>query len=334
MPRSPRHLIACLAVGSVLAATACGSGGAGSADSGNGATITVVNGINSIEFLAADMAEKLGTWKKLGLTVKYVHGTGGGGQVVTTLAARQADLGLHGGGASAISIAKGLPAKIVAVTADSFAGMVCVVRKDSGIHSFDDLKGKTMGISSAGSLTDLVSRRIALGHGWKLGSDFKQAKIGDLSQLTAALDKGIIDLVCWSSEPAFTLVEKGQGRVLGNAGDVVGPNIYEAVIATDDAIKSKPDAIKKYLAGYFDAVKYMKAHPDETIKLLMQAENLTESVAKNVYDSEMANLSDDGTADPAQLSGLVENVKLLQGGSAPSQDAVWDPRFVPVGPAS
>ncbi|MPZ12739.1 MAG: PhnD/SsuA/transferrin family substrate-binding protein, partial [Kiloniellaceae bacterium] len=191
-----------VAIAALLPVLAACGGSSGSSEPGATPEITVVNGITSFEFLAADMAEQLGTWDKVGLKVDYIKGSGGGGQVTSTLTAGQADLGLHGGGAAALSITKGQPGKIIAVTANSFSGMVCVVNKDSDIHSFADLKGKTMGISSAGSLTDLVSQLIAKKHGWKLGSEFKQAKIGDLSQLTAALEKGVVDIICWSAEPA------------------------------------------------------------------------------------------------------------------------------------
>jgi NitT/TauT family transport system substrate-binding protein len=320
--------------------TACGGGGsggsgttspaaAGSSGSSSPQSITVVNGISSFEFIAADMAEKQGIWDKLNLKVNYIHGSGGGGQVTTTLTAKQADVGLHGGGAAAVSIAKGMPAKIVAVTAKSFAGMVCVVQKTSNIHSFQDLKGKTMGISSAGSLTDLVARKIAAKNGWKLGSEFKEATIGDLSQLTAALQQGIVDVICWSTEPALTLVEKGQGRILGNAGDIVGPNIYEAVIATDDAIANKPEAVRRYLQGYFMAVKYMKSHEAETVKLIQQEENVSESVAQQTFKTSIDNESVEGTATDEMLTGLASTASDVSGTKVDASQ-VWDPTFVPI----
>jgi NitT/TauT family transport system substrate-binding protein len=308
-------------------AGAGGGGGGGGGESTE--SITVVNGITSFEFMAADMAEELGVWDDVNLDVNYIRGSGGGGQVTTTLTAGQADLGLHGGGAAAVSIAAGMPAKIVAVTAPSFSGMVCVVQEDSDIQSFEDLEGATMGISSAGSLTDLVSRMIARKFGWELGTDFKQATIGDLSQLTAALQQGVVYVICWSAEPALTLVERGQGRILGDAGEIVGPNIYEAIEATDEAIASKPEAIKRYLRGYFTAVQYMKDHPDETIDFLAKYANVSDDVARDVYEMEMDNQSVDGTATDEMLDGLTTTAETLSGKPVEIK-AVWDDQFVPV----
>jgi ABC-type nitrate/sulfonate/bicarbonate transport system substrate-binding protein len=305
---------------------ASGGGGGGAEEP---LSITVVNGITSFEFMAADMAEEIGVWEDLNLDVEYIRGSGGGGQVTTTMTAGQADLGLHGGGAAAISMAEGMPAKIVAVTAPSFSGMVCVVHEESDIQSFADLEGKTMGISSAGSLTDLVSRMIAKSNGWELGTDFHQATIGDLSQLTAALQEGVVDIICWSAEPALTLVERGQGRILGDAGEIVGPNIFEAIEATDVAIETKPEAIERYLQGYFTAVQYMKDNPDETIEFLAEYASVSEDVARQVYEMEMPNQSLDGTATDEMLEGLIATAADLSGKPV-EVEQVWDDQFVPV----
>lgn len=302
-----------------------GPDGARAADLG---TVKVVVGSKSIEFIAADLGLKLGVWKKRGLDVENAY-VSGGGQVAQTLAAGAGDIGMTGGPNAAAAIVKGLDARIVAATAYSFVGGLLVVRKDSPVKTVADLKGKTFGISSPGSLTDFMATQVAASQGWKPGTDYKKAPVGGLDQLTAALQAGAIDAFAWSAEPAFLLQEKGQGRVLTNIGEYVGPNLFEVILANTSAIKQKRDALKAYLDGYFETVRYMHAHPQETQQFMSENMGFSSYVVKSTYDLEIANLSRDGTANKEHLDGVSK--LLIKDGKTPPVSSWWDPQFVPAG---
>jgi ABC-type nitrate/sulfonate/bicarbonate transport system substrate-binding protein len=298
---------------------------AGAADLG---TIKVVVGAKSIEFIAADLGHKLGSWKKRGLDVQNVY-VSGGGQVSQTLAAGAADIGLTGGPNAANAILKGLESRIVAAAAYSFVGGLLVVRKDSPAKTVADLKGKIFGISSPGSLTDFMATQVAAFQKWKLGTDYKKATVGGLDQLTAALQGGAIDAFAWSAEPAFLLQEKGQGRVLTNMAEFVGPNLFEVIQATSQAIKQKHDAVKAYLDGYFETVRYMASHPRETQAFMAENMGYSDYVVKATYDLEISNLSTNGMATAEQLEGVAKTI--AKDGNVPPASAFWDPQFLPAG---
>ena len=323
-----RALGGVLAVAALLLTACGGSGGTSNSTqpAKNLGTIKVIIGPKSIEFEAATYGIELGVWKKRGLDVQNVS-VSGGGQVADAIAANSGDIGMTGGPNAATAIVKGLNAKIVGAASYSFSGMVMVVKKDASAKTMSDLKGKTFGISGAGSLTDFVVGKMAEKMGWKLNTDYKKATVGGLDQLTAALQSGAIDAFAWSPEPAFLLQEKNQGKVLGNMGDLVGPNLFEVIMANTNSIRDKHDAVKAYLDGYYEAVRYMASHATETQKYMADDMGLDSFVAKSTYDLEMKNLSTDGSASQEQLNGVASSIATAT--STPSPTAFWDPEFVP-----
>ncbi|HUB97417.1 MAG TPA: ABC transporter substrate-binding protein, partial [Stellaceae bacterium] len=63
-------------------------------------------------------------------------------------------------------IAKGMPAKAIAVIAQPMTEFVILVPYDSPLKTLDDLKGKTFGIATIGSITEWCVLELAKVKGW------------------------------------------------------------------------------------------------------------------------------------------------------------------------
>ena len=62
-------------------------------------------------------------------------------------------------------VVKGVPARAVASVAEEPRNMSVVVVNNGRVKTIDDLKGKRIGVTTAGSLTDWLARRLAMDKG-------------------------------------------------------------------------------------------------------------------------------------------------------------------------
>ena len=109
--------------------------------------------------------------------------------------------------------AKGVPAHAVAVIANRPANMALVVAKSSGITAISGLKGKRIGVSTAGSLTDWLARSIAVANKWK-PSDIEIVPMGDMRTRVAAMRSGELAAAVTSVQEAYGMQDNGQGTLL------------------------------------------------------------------------------------------------------------------------
>jgi ABC-type nitrate/sulfonate/bicarbonate transport system substrate-binding protein len=331
MKGKQRIWIAATLAAFTLLGSACGGADDG-ADAGGGelGAVKVAVGIRqTFEFLPAEYGVELGVWQKRGLKVDNLF-VQGSGQVSQAMAADQAQLGLTAGASGVDAILSGVPAKITGLIGRDFKMMIVVVPKNSPITDISGLRGKNVGVSAAGSLTDYLAKTIASNQGWPENS-IKRANIGGLNEQLAAMESGATDAFVWSAEAGFALEEQGKGRVLMDFGDIVKDNVFEDIVATDKAIKDREPAVKAYLEGWYETVRYMKANRDKTIAFMVKAFEMSESVAGKTYDQDIDNLSLDGSIPEKNLAGLAQSV-VDQGivDKVPAIDSFWDGRFVPV----
>src|SRR5258707_110837 len=70
------------------------------------------------------------------------------------------------GGPTLAFVAKGAPMLAVAALADAPGTIMAVVRKDGPVKTEEDLKGRTLSVSTAGSLTYWLAQQLSRSHGW------------------------------------------------------------------------------------------------------------------------------------------------------------------------
>src|SRR5262249_42085287 len=135
-------------------------------------------------FIPADVGAETGIFKKHGLAIEIVNFTGSA-RLQQGLAANGVDIGLASGPELAF-IAKGAPVHAVAAMADApFVGNI-VSLKDGPVRTVDDLKGRLVSVSSAGSLSEWLVRELSRLQGW--GKDgIRTVGLGGMAAQTAAL---------------------------------------------------------------------------------------------------------------------------------------------------
>ena len=114
--------------------------------------------------IPVNVGDKLGIFKKHGLDLKIVD-FGGGSKMVQALTAGAIDIG-DGAGSEMAFVAKGAPMLAVCESTGPAPFLGVGVPWDSPIKKLEDLKGKTIGVSSPGSFSDWSGHELARHFGW------------------------------------------------------------------------------------------------------------------------------------------------------------------------
>jgi ABC-type nitrate/sulfonate/bicarbonate transport system substrate-binding protein len=98
------------------------------------------------------------------------------------------------------------------------------------------------------------------------------------------------------------LEKEHQGKLLANYGQYVTLYITHVIYASDALIAERPDTLRRFLRAWFATIDYMHANKDETVKIDMKADGITDAdIARQTYDDVMPMFSRDGHFDPAAL---------------------------------
>jgi ABC-type nitrate/sulfonate/bicarbonate transport system substrate-binding protein len=234
-----------------------------------------------------------------------------------------------GGGPTLANIAKGIPMLGIAALANAPSTIMLVVLKDGPIKTIDDLKGRTVSVSTAGSLTYWLAQELSRSKGW--GPDgFKIATLGTSAAQIAALKTHQIDGVITESSSVLTLEEEGSGRVLVKFGDRIKDFHVHVIFGHKDLIEKKPETVRAFLAGWFETVQYMRSHKDETIAIAARVSEVSKGVATRNYEELMPIFSDTGRFDPKALDVLARSfVEMGLFPSKPDMSKFYTEAFLP-----
>ena len=155
----------------------------------------------------------------------------------------------------------------------------------SPVKKVDQLKGKKMGISSLGSLTDWLTKQLNQHEGWS-GTDAVSAiAIGNgAAAVLAAFRTNAIDADLSVTSNIFNWEEKKEGRLLAPSSDFIGNIAASTTFASQHFIDTNPDALKRFLAGWLETIDYLTKHKAETVKIESEVTGYSENVMAKEYD--------------------------------------------------
>ena len=308
------NLIARLALLALVAAAqlALATGHAGAQE-----TLRVGRAIaNSWSFVPLDVGVAAGIFAKHGLAIESVSFTGSA-RLQQGLAAQGIDIGLGSGPELAV-VAKGAPVIAVGTIVLS-PRMTVTVRASGPIRTPADLRGKRIGVSTAGSLTEWLTRELSRREGW--GRDGVQAvALGSDAAQIAAMKTDQIDGLVLDVATALRLESTGDGRIVLHFGDIIKDFIQNAVYARRELVATDPDRVRRFLAAWYETIGYMATHKAESVKVALPIVDLPPEAAARGYDEWMAAYSRDGRFDPAALALLAKS--FVEMGVLPTEPAM------------
>jgi ABC-type nitrate/sulfonate/bicarbonate transport system substrate-binding protein len=284
-------------------------------------------GRDAFSFVPPDVGERVGIFKKYGLDLE-ISSFGGDARVQQAMAADGIDIGL-GSGPGLAFVVKGSPVKGIAAFADPPLTFALVVRNDDSIKSIEDLKGKRVGVSTVGSVTGWIVGEVSRQKGWGY-EGIPLVAIGDDATRIASLKTKSVDGALVNLAAALNFVKRGEGRILLRFGDLLKDFHVHVIFATDKAIASKPDTLRRFLAGWFETVAFMRKDKAKTMEIAGEVMGTDPAITAEIYDGMMPMFNDDGHFKPkatAVLSRSFVDMKTLD--KEPDMTALINESFLP-----
>ncbi|MGA8611815.1 MAG: ABC transporter substrate-binding protein [Xanthobacteraceae bacterium] len=251
------------------------------------APLAVAKVANDFALIMGDYGKKLGIFQRNGVDPEISLITQA--RMVQATIAGNVEVALASGATLAFA-AKGAPLKAVAALSGPPKILVLVVRPDNSVPTIDGLRGRTAAVSNLGSLTDWAVSQIAISKGWDPG-EIKRVAVGDTPARVAALLTGNVDAAVIDIAEALDLQERGQVKILINFGDLIENFQNQIIYASDKAIAEKPDAVRRFVKGWFETINYARENKAETVAFTRDTLGVRESVAAEVYDQLMLRTS-------------------------------------------
>lgn len=212
---------------------------------------------SSIEFIS----KRAGLYDKYGLDVELTYVAPA---VLTTAlnAGRDFDVGY----ASAANIPTiNVKGGDLVMIAGSAQGGIFSIIANPAIQSIADLKGKKAAVTSTGSTTDLLLRKVLQDNGLTPGKDVSVVVVAGDSALVAALTSHQVDAIV-NSEPFTSVAVSQGGKVIYDQSATHERAIQTPVTVKRSYLPAHRDALKRLLMANMEAIHMIKTDPAAAAK--------------------------------------------------------------------
>jgi NitT/TauT family transport system substrate-binding protein len=208
------------------------------------------------------IAHHRGFFKEQGLTVEPIF-VRGGPIAITALISGNVDFASIGGAQAAIrSKAKGLDINIIS-SLSNYTNYTLIGSKEN--KRLEDLRGKTVGITGAGTFSDFTIRLYLKRNNLDPDKDVALRAIGQTVVRVGALEKGLIAAAPFSAEDAVKLLDKGFPMIVNlNEALRVPQSVY---VTRGEMLDKFPETTKRFLKAVILGMQLAKHNKQEAIKI-------------------------------------------------------------------
>jgi len=229
-----------------------------------------------------------GEFKKAGLAVDPVM-ISGGSKSMQALLSGGLDFAHVSGGVSVQANLSGADVTILATAANSMSAGV-IAAKD--VKTFQDLRGKRIGIASFGGNNDIGLRFAFKKNGINPDKEVTFLQMGGERNRLTALERGAIAATIMSPPGLFVAEALGYNR-LGdlNAMGMRYPEL--SIVGRKRDLKERRDLVRRYLRAYLESVRVMKGNRDLTVRVIEKYIHVgSKAEALKTYDYFVKSISD------------------------------------------
>ena len=249
------------------------------------------------------VAADKGFFQAEGLNVEFVPFRGGP-NLVKAVIAGEVLLGASGSTDILVFREAGMPIKMVATHTE---GNHFTLNVAPEVQALGELKGKSIGVTSAGSTTWVFARMVAKSQGWDPDKDVKVVALGGLDAQLAALARKEIHAFVWGDGGAVTQLA-GKSKVLIRLDKVTPKWISQIQYVSEDGIKKQNDQIRKSMRALFLAMKYMREQPNEAAEIVAKKIGWSPEAVLGAHKISGSLMSHDGTISMEALSSMQDTL--------------------------
>lgn len=275
---------------------------------------------------AVAMAE--GLFKKAGVDITSIIGSGGGGTTVRNLLASETPYGDVAIAAALAAQRQGLDVIIVNTGTRSVAEASLVTMPDSPIRSLKDLEGKKVAITSPKGVSEMLLLMALKQEGVDAAKVERVASGGYVNGLTM-LEQGAVAAAALIEPLSIMRAEKY--RTIANYGKILPPMTTSVGITTRAFAQKNPAKLKAIIAGRAAGVEALYADPAKAAEIVGKAFKLEPAIAKVAVDNMLAPaMWSTGEFNRAELDRTVEGLRLIGQIDGPVDwSKLLDPSFLP-----
>jgi len=222
-----------------------------------------------------EFAEKEEFLKAADLDVEFFY-TEGGGQTLQIINSGSVDVAMSNGLLGTIgAYTKGAPIRVISAQMTGANELFWYVRADSKVRNLKEADGKSIAFSAPGSSSNLVLLSLLK----QAGSKARPVGTGGLPGTLTQVMSGQVD-IGWAAPPfGVKEMQEGKIRILirGNEVPSLRGQTVRTIIVNADSLKTKRDAIMRFVEGYREAVDWMYADP-QAIKMYAAKMKLDEKL--------------------------------------------------------
>lgn len=231
-----------------------------------------------------------------------------GAEGFEAIAAGAADMIYNSSSSVAAGLMKGVKTMCVANGALGYYGWHMMVKPDSPIKKLSELAGKKVGITSAGSGSDILAR-------WTLADqkiEFTRVPLGG-GGLVPNLLTGNVDATVLYSPLTYQVMQAKQARSIADFGELVPPHSTGSWIAHDKIITERPQAVQKALNALYGGVAFLRAPQNRAVavKLIAEIDEIAEPIAAAELDGNIVKLSTTGEFRKEWMDRALEMARLI-----------------------
>lgn len=162
------------------------------------------------------------------------------------------------------------------------------------IKGWAELKGRSVGISSFGSLSDFITRYVLRKHGLEPERDVQLVQAGELATLLSALQAGKVDASILSAPFNWQAEAEGLTR-LGTQATEVGPEWPRNVfVAKERFLDEHPNTVRALLRAHVKAIRLARSDREAAVQVIMKALKYERQAAERAYDDIIAGFDERG----------------------------------------
>jgi len=207
-----------------------------------------------------------GFYKKNGLDVDLVY-IGSTTVGIAAIVSQDVQVGNAAGSGVANAAVRGADTVSVACPINVLAYELVVL---DSIKSPEDLKGKSIGISRFGSVSDVAARELLKGLGLRPQEDVKILQVGGASERAAGFSRGVI--AGFPSPPGnVNLIPGGlPHRILADMADLKKPYPlpFICAVTTKSYLAKNRSVVKRVVMSLIEASHYFKTNKEGTQKIV------------------------------------------------------------------